>query len=380
MKIAIFTDTYEPDVNGVAVTLKHYTNFLEAKGIEYIVFAPEHKDAERFASQIHRFKSLPFYLYPECRLALPNMFKMKAELQRFKPDIIHIVTPFNIGYFGIRYAKKLNIPVVGSYHTNFDKYLEYYNLQFLAKFIWRYMRWFHKPLQRIFVPSYDTIEQLRRKGFTNLRIWPGGVDCELFHPGYSREKIREKYKIKEDYILSFVGRLAPEKDIATLMNIAERLPQPLKDKVHWLIVGDGPSKTEMMEQAPNNMTFTGFLNGTDLAEVYSVADIFVFPSATETFGNVVIESLASGSPVIGANSGGVKNLIRPNETGFLCEPKNVAQFVHSISMMIENDTLRTAMSENARAFAMTQTWEAIFERLLEDYEEVLLEIQYAMYA
>src|SRR5690606_24068069 len=154
-------------------------------------------------------------------------------------------------------------------------------------------------------------------------IWPGGVDCELYNPNYSQEKIREKYNIKEKYILSFVSRLAPEKDIGTLLKIANQLPDDLKEDVRWLVVGDGPSKEEMMAEAPSNMTFTGFLSGKDLASVYSASDLFVFPSATETFGNVVIESLASGTPVIGAKSGGVKNLVKHNVNGMLCEPKNV---------------------------------------------------------
>jgi len=380
-KIAIFTDTYVPDVNGVAITLKHFTDYLEKKGYEYIVFAPNSKkEEERFSSQVHRFKSMSFFLYPECRLALPNTFKMKAELQKFQPDIIHIVTPFNIGFFGIRLAKKLNIPVVGSYHTNFDKYLEYYNLQFLKNFIWKYMRWFHKPLQRIFVPSNDTIEQLRRKGFRNLKVWPGGVDCELFHPDYSKESVRKKYQIKEEFILSFVGRLAPEKDIDTLMKIAANIPLELNKKIHWLIVGDGPSKEEMMKNALPNMTFTGYLNGGNLAEVYSASNLFVFPSATETFGNVVIEALASGTPVIGANAGGVKSLVTSNKNGILCEPKKVEEFVRAIETVLTDSQLRMTLSKNARQFALTQSWEAIFDQLMKDYEETLNEGQMRIYA
>ncbi|MCU9614155.1 glycosyltransferase family 1 protein [Caldibacillus lycopersici] len=375
MKIAIFTDTFAPDVNGVAVTLKHYTQYLDSKGIEYIVFAPDNKKENNFDSQIRRFASLPFYLYPECRLALPNMFKVKAELQRFKPDIIHIVTPFNIGYCGLRYAKKHNIPLVGSYHTNFDKYLEYYNLQFLKPFVWKYMKWFHKSFRKIFVPSNDTIAQLKKKGFMNLQIWPGGVDCELFHPNYDPEQLRKKYSIKEKFILSFVGRLAPEKDIDTLMKISSQLPDKIKSQVHWLIVGDGPSKEEMMKNAPANMTFTGFLNGAELAQVYSGSDIFVFPSPTETFGNVVIESLASGTPVIGANSGGVKNLIKQSITGTLCEPKAVQQFIDAIILLIENHSLRNQWSLNAREFALSQSWDAIFDQLLLDYQEALDQIE-----
>ena len=373
MRIAIFTDTFAPDVNGVARTLKRFTDYLDANGYEFRVFAPESTNESLFSSHIHRFASLPFFLYPECRLALPNMLHVKAELQRFKPDLIHVATPFNIGLCGLHYAKKLNIPIVGSYHTDFDQYLNYYDLQFFSKFLWKYMHWFHKPLRKIFVPSNETMEQLKRKGFQNLRIWGRGVDCNLFHPNYSKQEVHEQFQIKEKYILSYVGRLAPEKDIETLLSLSLQLPDKIKNQVHWLIVGDGPSKEEMRKKAPENMTFAGYLNGENLAKVYASSDIFVFPSPTETFGNVVLEALATGTPVIGANSGGVKNIIHQEVTGFLCEPQNTEQFKHALIHLLENNNLRHAMSEEARTYALSQTWDHIFEGLLKDYTDALHE-------
>lgn len=380
MRIAIFTDTFAPDVNGVARTLKRFTDYLEENGIEFRVFAPESTNESLFSSHIHRFTSLPFFLYPECRLALPNMLHVKAELQKFKPDLIHVATPFNIGLCGLHYAKKLNIPIVGSYHTDFDQYLEYYDFQFLSKFLWKYMHWFHRPLRKIFVPSNETMEQLRRKGFSNLRIWGRGVECNLFHPNYSHQEIRNKYEIKEKFILSYVGRLAPEKDIETLMNISLELPPEIKKNVHWLIVGDGPSKEDMEKKAPDNMTFAGYLNGVNLAKIYASSDLFVFPSPTETFGNVVLEALASGTPVIGANSGGVKNIIKTNQTGYLCEPKNVEQFKQAIIQLLEDHTLRAKMGNDGRNYALSQTWDCIFEGLLKEYENALIEIKTIRYA
>jgi glycosyltransferase involved in cell wall biosynthesis len=380
MRIAIFTDTFAPDVNGVARTLKRFTDYLEANGYEYRVFAPLSTNESRFSSHIHRFASLPFFLYPECRLALPNMLQLKAELQRFKPDLIHVATPFNIGLCGLHYAKKFNIPIVGSYHTDFDQYLEYYDLQFFSKFLWKYMHWFHKPLRKIFVPSIETMEQLKRKGFSNIRIWGRGVDCNLFHPNYSAQQVRDQFQIKEKFILSYVGRLAPEKDIETLMNISIQLPENMRSQIHWLIVGDGPSKEEMVKNAPDNMTFAGYLNGEDLAKIYASSDLFIFPSPTETFGNVVLEALATGTPVIGANSGGVKNIISENVTGYLCEPKHVDQFQQAIIHLLENNTLRLKMGENARKYALSQTWDQIFEGLLKDYEDALIENNHIRYA
>ena len=371
MKIAIFTDTFPPDVNGVARMLSHYTDYLKQKGIEFIVFAPNHKSSEPFSNHIYRFMSFPFFLYPECRLALPNYFKIKAELRRFQPDIIHIVTPFNIGICGLRYAKKFQVPVVGSYHTNFDQYLSYYDLQFLSKFFWKYMRWFYRHMFLTFVPSRDTLEQLKKRGFTRMNIWGSGVDCELFHPHYDKEVVRKSYHIQEPLILSYVGRLAPEKEVDTLMKIAHSLPEEVQKNVHWLITGDGPSKEEMEKIAPPNMTFTGYLDGEDLARVYATSDLFIFPSVTETFGNVVLEALASGTPVIAAKAGGVQNIIKHMKTGILCEPGEINQFIDAIQFLLLHHDVRQKIAKQARTYALAHTWDHIFDILLESYESVL---------
>ncbi|MDQ0245968.1 glycosyltransferase involved in cell wall biosynthesis [Bacillus fengqiuensis] len=371
MKIALFTDTFAPDINGVANTLKRFTDYLKMKDIPFRVFAPEGTNDDLFSAHIHRFASLPFFLYPECRLALPNMLKIKASLQDFQPDIIHVATPFNMGLCGLHYAKKMNIPIVGSYHTDFDQYLKYYDLEFLSSLLWKYMNWFHRSLRCIFVPSPSTKEHLQPHGFTNVSIWSRGVDTALFHPYYDRFDVRIKYNIKRPYILTYAGRLAPEKNLDLLMKIARSLPAHIKHQTHWLIVGDGPLKEELQKKALEHMTFTGFLNKEQLANIYAASDLFVFPSATETFGNVVLESLAAGTPAIAANAGGVKHIVQHDGTGYLCDPDSVSQFVHYITFCLENLHKRIQLGHRARQYALTQTWESIFDGLLAQYEEAL---------
>ncbi|WP_163102221.1 glycosyltransferase family 4 protein [Peribacillus alkalitolerans] len=373
MKIAIFTDTYDPDINGVARTLKRFTDYLSDQNITFKVFAPKTEETEYVSNHIQRFKSLSFFLYPECRLAFPNLFQIKSELQSFSPDLIHVATPFNIGLCGVYYAKKMNIPLVGSYHTDFDNYLQFYNLDFLSKILWKYMIWFHRPLKKLFVPSNETLDQLKRRGFTNLEIWTRGVDCELFHPNYEKFSVRERYGIRKKYLLTFVGRLSPEKDIKTLMEIAHSIPPPMNEDIQWLIVGDGPSRKELEQASLPNMLFTGYLNGNQLAEVYSISDLFVFPSPTETFGNVVLEALASGTPAIGANSGGVRNIIQDGITGLICEPGNAQEFIKAIIHLLQNDNVRNQMGAEGRNYALRQNWERIFQTLLWSYEGVIQE-------
>ncbi|WP_226646002.1 glycosyltransferase family 4 protein [Mesobacillus subterraneus] len=371
MKIAFFTDTFYPEINGVARTLKRFTDYLAAQGHSVRVFAPENPSDEYVPSHIHRFKSASFFLYPECRIAFPNYFKIKEELENFNPDLIHVATPFNLGMMGIYFSKKLNIPIVGSYHTDFDQYLQFYDLTLLSSLIWKYMIWFHRPLEKLLVPSSETMHQLTEYGFKNLHLWPRGVDCELFQPFYDKLAVRKRYSIRKEYILSYAGRLAPEKSAGVLLEIARKMPPQIADKVHWLIVGDGPMKKQLEKDAPANMTFTGYLKGAQLAEVYSASDLFIFPSATETFGNVVLESLASGTPVVGANAGGVRSIIEDGVTGRLCEPQNIGQFTEAIITLLSSDSKRTQMGYEGRNYALTQKWGKIFDDVISHYQKVI---------
>ncbi|EOP49746.1 glycosyltransferase [Bacillus cereus VDM053] len=371
MRVAIFTDTFTPQVNGVAKTLERLTKYFQKENIAYSVFAPQHTAEDNFVANVNKMRSIPLtILYPECRLAFPTP-RIKRELLAFKPDIIHIATPFNMGLCGLYYAKKLNIPVVGSYHTDFDAYLRYYKIEFLSNMLWNYLKWFHSHMQKNFVPSPETLHQLKKKGFQQLYIWGRGVDCTLFHPTYNKDLFRKKYNITAKYILSYVGRLAPEKDIDTLQTLIQTTNKE-RDDIHWLIAGDGPLAKDLHENVPKtNITFTGYLQDANLAEAYASSDLMVFPSATETFGNVVLESLACGTPVIGANSGGVKNIIIDEKTGFLCEPKNEDSFLSSIYSLLNNEEKLKQMGVAASSYAKSQSWDEIFHSLFNQYEEVL---------
>jgi glycosyltransferase involved in cell wall biosynthesis len=296
---------------------------------------------------------------------------MKTELQSFSPELIHVATPFNIGLCGLYFAKHWKIPVVGSYHTDFDQYLKYYDLQFLSKPVWKFMHWFHKPFQKLFVPSIETLNQLKHRGFNHLVIWPRGVDCQLFHPFYDKKGVNGRYGLSRRYLLIYVGRLAPEKDLHTLLKVSCHLPKEISNQIDWMVIGDGPLRDELQQNAPANMRFTGYLEERQLAELYSASDLFIFPSPTETFGNVVLESLASGTPVIGANAGGVKNIIQPGITGELCSPGSIEQFSHSIQELLRNDSKRIQMGWEGRKYALMQKWEQIFENITLNYREVI---------
>ncbi|KQL37685.1 glycosyl transferase [Bacillus sp. FJAT-25509] len=368
MRVAIFTDTFIPQVNGVAKTLNRFTNYLKDHGHSYHMFAPEDYGLSS-TEDVTRLKSVPFKIYPECKISFPNLSKMKKTLKEFNPDIIHIATPFTIGLSGLHIAKKMKIPLVASYHTNFDHYLQYYNLTFLENILWKYLDWFHKPTQKIFVPSKDTFNHLVTKGFNNLSIWTHGVDCSIFRPTLNHSEIKQKYNITSKYTVCFVGRIAPEKDLETLSKIINYTKQRFNKNLTWLIVGDGPKKEEMIKKTgTDQIIYTGYLQKKDLVEIYGVSDLMVFPSDTETFGNVVLEAMACGTPVIGANAGGVKNIIRDYSTGVLCEPQNTSSFCQAIEDCLHGNEMLKHMSKKARDYALTQDWNSIFNKLVLEFE------------
>lgn len=371
MRLALFTDTFLPQTNGVARTLSRLTGHLHRRGIEHLLFTPKSAPENSYPDPVRPVASIPFFLYPECRLALPGMSSIQSELTAFAPDLLHLATPFNIGLTGLRYARKQNLPHVASYHTHFDRYLEYYRMRRIVPLYWKYMKWFHRSCDAVLAPSQETITSLRTEGFTGLRLWSRGVDCDLYTPEKRSSEIKARYGLHAPLTLLYVGRIAPEKDLTTLLLAMRQLPESVRAEVQVLIVGDGPLLPELRSQAPANVIFTGARHGDELAELYASADLFVFPSCTETFGNVVLEAMASGLPVIAADAGGTRDLIVPGVTGILFEPRNPAAMAQEICNAADRHALRRSMGQEGRRLALGRSWDHIFDSLIRDYEEVI---------
>ena len=232
MKLAIFTDTFSPQINGVTRTLDRLVMYLERYNIEYRIFAPAANNYkyDENKKEIIRLPGLDFFLYPELKIALPNYFKIKQELDQFEPDLIHIITPFNIGLCGLKYGKDNSIRTVSSYHTNFDSYLDYYNFNFIENLYWKYLNWFHQLCEINYCPSRETRKQLKKRGITNLQIWGRGIDVNQFSPEYYSEKLKENYGLQDKIVLLYVGRLAREKNLKLLFDSLKMLNRYYKKK------------------------------------------------------------------------------------------------------------------------------------------------------
>lgn len=373
MKIAIFTDTFSPQINGVTKNLDRLLNYFSAAGIEYRVFAPETepKIDNIHEKNVHRMKSLNFFLYPELKFSLPNYLKIKSKLLKFNPDLIHLITPFNIGLTGLYAARQNNTPIVASYHTNFDQYLDYYNINFLEKAAWKYLRWFHDQALRNYCPSEETKNELAKKDFINLDIWGRGIDAELFSPEHRDQKFIQQHNLEEKISILYVGRIAREKNLSLLMDSFKKLNKIYKEQIELIITGDGPELKKLKNNAPENVIFTGFKKGLELSKIYASADVFAFPSVTETYGNVVIEAMASGLPVVAVLAGGVKENLLNSYNGLAAENNDVAEFSSKLEELIINDRLRDSLAHNARKYALEKSWDHIFEKMHRSYQKVI---------
>ncbi|MTI47425.1 glycosyltransferase family 4 protein [Sporosalibacterium faouarense] len=370
MKVALFTDTFLPQINGVTKTLGKLIEHMEENDIDYRVFAPVDGDVE-YNNRIIRFFSFKFFLYPDCRVSLPNYYSITKELDEFQPDIIHVVTPFNIGLWGLRYAKSRNVPLVSSYHTNIPQYLEYFKLNFLANISWEFFRWFHKHCEINYCPSQSTFILLKEEGINNLEIWDRGIDTNKFSPTHRDIEFRNSLEINDKLVFLYVGRMSPEKDLDIFMNVAKRLNQRYRDKIHFLMVGDGPMKKELDESKPDNMTFTGFIKGKELAKVYASSDIFMFPSSTETYGNVILEAMASGLPTIACLAGGIIENLKDNYNGLGCGVREENEFFNACEQLITSDDYRRNIGKNARKYTLERSWHKVFNNLFNSYNSVI---------
>ncbi|OPL08509.1 MAG: glycosyl transferase family 1 [delta proteobacterium ML8_F1] len=366
MKIAVFTDTFSPEINGVTNTLGRMTRFFDENAIEYKIFAPRYDLRDR-SPHTERFYSMKFLLYPQSRFTLPNLFRVDEVLREFKPDIVQIMTEFNMGFIGLNYAKRNGIASVSNYSTNFSQYMEYYNLGFAKPALWDYLRWFHNQNKVTLCPSRETQRLLEAEGIENTDILSRGIDISDFNPRYRNPALREKLGLGDKTALLYVGRVSIEKDLDVLQAAYRKISRDYGDEVALIITGDGPYLEKARETFAGNTLFTGFKRGPELAEIYASCDVFVCPSSSETFGNVVLEAMASGLPVIGADAGGVGELIDHGVNGLTFEAGNPQSLTGRLDELLKDTALRQRLASQGLSFAEGRSWQGVFSGLLETY-------------
>ncbi len=379
-RIALFTGAYDYISDGVTLTLNRLVRYLERHGIEILVFAPTSRrpPAIKRAGTLVSVPSIPFPGRRDYRLALGFSRRARVYLEDFDPDLVHIATPDFLGSKALRWARARDIPVVTSFHTHFGAYLKhfvlyhrFYRMDLLESTAWRYARWFYPQCEHVYVPTLSIAEELRSRGIANgLRLWPRGVDTAVYNPARRSLEWRRSLGIADDtVVVAFVSRLVWEKGLyvfAGVMDLLRTHGIPHKG----LVVGEGPAREALESRLPDSI-FAGPMSGETLATAYASSDIFLFPSDTETFGNVTLEAMASGLPAVCANAPGSSELVADSKTGFLAEPGDVDGFFQAVKRLIFDADLRRQLSTQALARVTMFTWEDAMASIAGYYEDVL---------
>jgi glycosyltransferase involved in cell wall biosynthesis len=364
MRIAFFSETFLPKIDGIVNTLCYLLDHLAARGHASLLFAPEGGPARYANTPIIGLNGIPFPLYPELKLVPPHV-NVSARLSIFQPDVIHVLNPVSLGLVGLQQARQLGVPLVASYHTDVPGFAIRWGLGMFHDVLWGYFRWLHNQADLNLCPSKVTLAELKGQGFQRLKVWGRGVDTARFHP--HRRQLAWRLRLSrgqpEAPLFLYVGRLSPEKRIDWLQPIFEALPS-----ARLAVVGDGPARSTLERRFAGTPTvFTGYLSGSDLAHAYAAADIFLFPAANETLGNVVLEAMASGLPVIAPRAGGLLDHVIDDVTGLLFDPENQAALITAAQRLARDRAYARQLGTTGRTRIEKLSWTAILDGLLDEY-------------
>ncbi|MDJ0688300.1 MAG: glycosyltransferase family 1 protein [Xenococcaceae cyanobacterium MO_188.B32] len=368
MRIALFTETFLPKVDGIVTRLRHTIEHLQRNGDRVLIVAPEGGLREYKGAKVYGVPGVPLPLYPELKLALPPLGS-KNIIEEFNPELIHVVNPAVLGLSGIYYAKTMNIPLIASYHTHLPQYLQHYGLSALEGLLWELLKATHNQAQLNLCTSTAMVEELIDRGIERVDLWQRGVDTDMFQPHLASKQMRSRLSQgnPESPILLYVGRVSAEKQIEEIKPVLEAIPEAC-----LAIVGDGPNREALQEHFAGTKThFVGYLQGLELASAYASADAFVFPSRTETLGLVLLEAMAAGCPVVAARSGGIPDIVTDGVNGYLFEPDDSQGAITATKRLLAAKKEREQLRNNARIEAERWGWAAATRQLQNYYRHVV---------
>ncbi|WP_216904263.1 glycosyltransferase family 1 protein [Synechococcus sp. CCY 9618] len=369
MKIAFFTETFLPKVDGIVTRLTKTVQHLVAAGDEVLIFCPEGAPDAYMGARVVGVPAMPLPLYPELKLALPRPAVSEA-LDRFAPDLVHVVNPAVLGLGGIWLARSRGLPLVASYHTHLPKYLEHYGMGMLEPLLWELLKAAHNQAQLNLCTSTAMVEELAAKGIQHTALWQRGVDTDLFRPQLASAAMRERLHGGHDdtgHLLLYIGRLSAEKQIDRIRPVLEAMPQ-----TRLALVGDGPHRQQLERHFEGTATtFVGYLAGEELASAYASGDAFLFPSSTETLGLVLLEAMAAGCPVVGANRGGIPDIVSDGVNGCLYDPDQPASLTTAVTRLLGDPAARLQLRLAAREEAERWGWPSATAQLQSYYRQVL---------
>jgi glycosyltransferase involved in cell wall biosynthesis len=369
MKIALYAGTYVKDKDGAVRSIYQLVASLISCGHQVAVWSPDISPLQDGAVSVHKVPSIPIPLYPDYRLGFYQA-KSERELDSFSPDLIHISTPDIVGRKFLLYARRKGIPVASVFHTDFPSYLSYYRLGFAAETVWRHLVRFYNACDIVLAPNESVRTKLSARGIANIELWSRGVDKKLFDPSRRSDALRNAWQASGKTVFVYTGRFVFYKDIEVVMSLYQRfMDEGYGERVRFVMIGSGPEE-ELMRRRMPEAVFTGYLTGEALPEAYASGDVFLFPSTTEAFCNVVLEALASGLPAVVSDSGGCMELVRRSQAGIIAKAGDIDQFHRSCLRLMENAEELQSMRDRGLAFAENKSWDAINGALLKRYMEM----------
>jgi glycosyltransferase involved in cell wall biosynthesis len=371
MKIAHFVEMLKKG-DGVYTVVLALCAEAEKNGDECVVVAGQDKNRPTLPVKIINVSSITFPFYREYRITLPRSKKFYEELDKFNPDVIHVHSPFTIARSALAYAKKKQIPVIATHHTDFLKYLSYYKAGFLKPLGLAIYKNIYNRIDLVTTPSVQMSEVLIKQGIKNVKTIPWGVDLSRFNPRFRSEKWRTEITGGDinKKILLYVGRLTWEKDFKTFALTYKLLKDNRSDFV-MVLAGEGPIQREL-EKLMKGAIFLGYINGQNLSEVYASSDILLYPSSTETFGMSAIEGMASGLVPVVADSGGLQSMVKDGESGLLGKTKNPQNFYEKISQLLDDIILLQKMRDASLEIAKKYSWEHVYQNMLDEYRKIVV--------
>src|SRR5512139_1079022 len=357
MRVAIVTESFFPQVNGVTNTVRHTVDRLLETGHEPLIIAPGPGLTSYRDVRVVRVRSVGLPGYKTFPLGLPDS-AVERTMADFRPDVVHLASPIMLGAVGLRAARRLGIPTVAIYQTDIGGFARQYGIRAEAA-VARWVGRIHRRATRTLVPSTSSYSQLESLGVTDLHIWRRGVSLDLFGPEHRNEELHDHWTRRrpDDVVVGYVGRLAPEKQVRRLEEVA-RIPG-----TRLVVIGDGPSRAWLEKRLPE-AKFTGLLRGLDLARAFASLDVFVHTGEAETFCQTVQEAQASGVPVVAPAAGGPLDLVEHGRTGLLYDPADRRSLRRSVATLVGDAGLREALARDARSQVGRRTWANVVDELV----------------
>ncbi|CAJ0680660.1 glycosyltransferase family 4 protein [Ralstonia mannitolilytica] len=376
MRIAYVTETWPPELNGVSLTAARTVAFLHARGHDVRVVRPRQRaiDAGQpaLSEDALRVPGVPIPLYPDLRMGLPARRRLLRAWRGDPPDLVHVATEGPLGWSAVRAARDLGVPVTSDFRTRFDEYGRHYAWEGAVTLVRAYLRAFHNRTDRTFVPTRELCKQLGELGFERLSVSTRGVDARQFAPHHRSDALRAQWRAGSDTpVVLTVGRLALEKNLGVALDAFDAIRRRRPD-ARLVMVGDGPQRNALRRRCPDAV-FAGTQHGQALAAHYASADVFLFPSLTETFGNVVVEAMASGLPVVAFDTAAAGMHVRTGQNGCLAPVGDVAVFTAAAVALAADGDLRQRLGRAARQTAQALDWPQVLER----FEAALLAVHHA---